>query len=131
MQKIMVCIKRVVDYNVRIRVKPDGSGVMLDGVKMSVNPFDEIALEDESFHLIGGGDELEIGGLPDELGDTSGLRVARREVRAKPIAKAQCLADIDDLASVVAKQVDARTVGDGLQASLDRLFKGNRHLNRL
>jgi electron transfer flavoprotein beta subunit len=45
-QKIMVCIKRVVDYNVRIRVKPDGSGVMLDGVKMSVNPFDEIALEE-------------------------------------------------------------------------------------
>src|SRR6202012_3736189 len=42
----MVCIKRVVDYNVRIRVKPDGSGVMLDGVKMSVNPFDEIALEE-------------------------------------------------------------------------------------
>ncbi len=46
MQKIMVCVKRVVDYNVRVRVKPDGSGVMLDGVKMSVNPFDEIALEE-------------------------------------------------------------------------------------
>jgi electron transfer flavoprotein beta subunit len=46
MQKIMVCIKRVIDYNVRIRVKPDGGGVMLDGVKMSVNPFDEIALEE-------------------------------------------------------------------------------------
>ena len=46
MQKIMVCIKRVVDYNVRVRVKPDGSGVMLDGVKMSLNPFDEIALEE-------------------------------------------------------------------------------------
>ncbi len=46
MQKIMVGIKRVVDYNVRIRVKPDGSGVMLDGVKMSINPFDEIALEE-------------------------------------------------------------------------------------
>ncbi len=46
MRKIMVCIKRVVDYNVRIRVKPDGSGVMLDGVKMSINPFDEIALEE-------------------------------------------------------------------------------------
>ena len=46
MQKIMVCIKRVVDYNVRVRVKPDGSGVMMDGVKMSVNPFDEIALEE-------------------------------------------------------------------------------------
>jgi electron transfer flavoprotein beta subunit len=46
MKKIMVCVKRVVDYNVRVRVKPDGSGVMLDGVKMSVNPFDEIALEE-------------------------------------------------------------------------------------
>src|ERR1700739_1073001 len=46
MQNIMGCIKRVVDYYVRIRVKPDGSGVMLDGVKMSVNPFDEIALEE-------------------------------------------------------------------------------------
>lgn len=46
MKKIMVCIKRVVDYNVRVRVKPDGSGVMLDGVKMSINPFDEIALEE-------------------------------------------------------------------------------------
>jgi electron transfer flavoprotein beta subunit len=46
MKKIMVCIKRVVDYNVRVRVKPDGTGVMLDGVKMSVNPFDEIALEE-------------------------------------------------------------------------------------
>jgi len=45
-QKIMVCVKRVVDYNVRIRVKPDGSGVSLDGVKMSINPFDEIALEE-------------------------------------------------------------------------------------
>ena len=44
--KILVGIKRVVDYNVRIRVKPDGSGVDTDGVKMSINPFDEIALEE-------------------------------------------------------------------------------------
>jgi len=44
--KILVGIKRVVDYNVRVRVLPDGSGVDLDGVKMSVNPFDEIALEE-------------------------------------------------------------------------------------
>jgi electron transfer flavoprotein beta subunit len=42
----MVCLKRVVDYNVRVRVKPDGSGVVTDGVKMSINPFDEIALEE-------------------------------------------------------------------------------------
>ncbi len=46
MSKILVCIKRVVDYNVRIRVKPDSSGVITDGVKMSINPFDEIALEE-------------------------------------------------------------------------------------
>jgi electron transfer flavoprotein beta subunit len=43
--KILVGIKRVVDYNVRIRVRSDGSGVDTDGVKMSINPFDEIALE--------------------------------------------------------------------------------------
>ncbi len=44
--KIIVPVKRVVDYNVRIRVKADYSGVETDGVKMSVNPFDEIALEE-------------------------------------------------------------------------------------
>jgi electron transfer flavoprotein beta subunit len=46
MKRILVGIKRVVDYNVRIRVKPDGTGVVTDGVKMSINPFDEIALEE-------------------------------------------------------------------------------------
>jgi electron transfer flavoprotein beta subunit len=44
-RRIMVGVKRVVDYNVRIRVKPDNTGVITDGVKMSINPFDEIALE--------------------------------------------------------------------------------------
>lgn len=44
--KILVPIKRVVDYNVKIRVKADGSGVDLTGVKMSMNPFDEIAVEE-------------------------------------------------------------------------------------
>ncbi len=46
MQKILVCLKRVVDYNVRIRVEADGSGIALEGVKMALNPFDEIALEE-------------------------------------------------------------------------------------
>ena len=46
MKRLLVGIKRVVDYNVRVRVKPDGSGVATDGVKMSINPFDEIALEE-------------------------------------------------------------------------------------
>jgi electron transfer flavoprotein beta subunit len=44
--KILVGLKRAVDYNVRVRVKSDGSGVETDGVKMSINPFDEIALEE-------------------------------------------------------------------------------------
>ena len=46
MRRILVGIKRVIDYNVRVRVRPDGAGVVTDGVKMSINPFDEIALEE-------------------------------------------------------------------------------------
>jgi electron transfer flavoprotein beta subunit len=44
--KVLVPVKRVVDYNVKIRVRPDGSGVELANVKMSMNPFDEIAVEE-------------------------------------------------------------------------------------
>ena len=44
--KILVPVKRVIDYNVKIRVKPDGSGVDTANVKMSMNPFDEIAIEE-------------------------------------------------------------------------------------
>ena len=44
--KVLVAVKRVVDFNVKIRVKPDGSGVDLANVKMSMNPFDEIAVEE-------------------------------------------------------------------------------------
>ena len=44
--KILVPIKRVVDFNVKVRVKPDGSGVDLANVKMAMNPFDEIAVEE-------------------------------------------------------------------------------------
>lgn len=44
--KVLVPVKRVVDYNVKVRVKPDGSGVELANVKMSMNPFDEIAVEE-------------------------------------------------------------------------------------
>ncbi len=44
--KVLVPVKRVVDFNVKIRVKPDGSGIDLANVKMSMNPFDEIAVEE-------------------------------------------------------------------------------------
>jgi len=57
--KILVGLKRVVDYNVRVRVKSDGSGVETDGVKMSINPFDEIALE-EALRIKERGDAKEV-----------------------------------------------------------------------
>src|ERR1700730_8259353 len=57
--KIMVPIKRVVDFNVKIRVKGDGSGVDLANVKMSMNPFDEIAIE-EALRLREAGKATEI-----------------------------------------------------------------------
>ena len=44
--KVLVAVKRVVDYNVKVRVKSDGSGVDLANIKMSMNPFDEIAIEE-------------------------------------------------------------------------------------
>jgi electron transfer flavoprotein beta subunit len=46
MNRILVGVKRVIDYNVRVRLRPDGTGVITDGVKMSLNPFDEIAIEE-------------------------------------------------------------------------------------
>ena len=59
MEKILVGLKRVVDYNVRVRVKPDNSGVETEGVKMSINPFDEIALE-EALRIKERGDANEV-----------------------------------------------------------------------
>lgn len=59
MDKILVGLKRVVDYNVRVRVRSDGSGVETDGVKMSINPFDEIALE-EALRIRDRGDASEV-----------------------------------------------------------------------
>ena len=57
--KVLVPVKRVVDYNVKIRVKGDGSGVELANIKMSMNPFDEIAVE-EAIRLKEGGKATEI-----------------------------------------------------------------------
>ncbi len=57
--KVLVAVKRVVDYNVKIRVKPDETGVELANVKMSMNPFDEIAVEE--------GIRLKEAGIADEL----------------------------------------------------------------
>jgi electron transfer flavoprotein beta subunit len=57
--KVLVAVKRVVDFNVKIRVKPDGTGVELANVKMSMNPFDEIAVE-EALRLKEAGNATEV-----------------------------------------------------------------------
>ncbi|MBV8033215.1 MAG: electron transfer flavoprotein subunit beta/FixA family protein [Betaproteobacteria bacterium] len=57
--KILVAVKRVVDFNVKVRVKPDGTGVETANVKMSMNPFDEIAVE-EAVRLKEAGAAIEI-----------------------------------------------------------------------
>ncbi|WP_414472101.1 electron transfer flavoprotein subunit beta/FixA family protein [Microvirga sp. M2] len=70
--KLLVCVKRVVDYNVKIRVKSDGSGVELANVKMSMNPFDEIAVE-EAVRLKEQGKASEIVAVsigPQQAGET-------------------------------------------------------------
>ena len=53
--KVLVPVKRVLDYNLKVRVKPDGSGVDLSNLKMSINPFDEIAVEEAVRMKEGGG----------------------------------------------------------------------------
>ncbi len=70
--KILVPVKRVVDFNVKVRVKPDGSGVDLANVKMAMNPFDEIAVE-EALRLkeAGHADEIVVVSIgPAEAVDT-------------------------------------------------------------
>ncbi|HYW93557.1 MAG TPA: electron transfer flavoprotein subunit beta/FixA family protein [Gammaproteobacteria bacterium] len=72
--KVMVCVKRVVDYNVRIQVKPDESGVVTEGVKMSMNPFDEIAVE-EALRL------KEAGKVDEIVAVTIGPQQAQEQLR--------------------------------------------------
>ena len=103
--KVLVPVKRVVDYNVRIRVKADGSGVDLANVKMSMNPFDEIAVE-EAVRLKEAGKAAEIVAVsigPKEAEQTLRTALAmgadrailvRTEERAEPLAVAKLLRGI-------------------------------------
>jgi electron transfer flavoprotein beta subunit len=100
--KILVPVKRVVDYNVKIRVKPDGSGVELANVKMSMNPFDEIAVE-EALRLKEAGKATEIIVVsigPSQAADTirTGLAMGadrgilvKQEAGVEPLAVAKIL----------------------------------------
>lgn len=75
--KILVAVKRVVDYNVKVRIKPDGSNVDIDGVKMGINPFDENALE-EAIRLKEKGLATEI--IAISLGSTTNQDVLRHSL---------------------------------------------------
>ena len=73
--KILVSVKRVVDFNIRIQIQPDGSGVATEGLKMSTNPFDEIAVE-EAIKLKEAGKAQEI------IVATVGSQVAQEQLRS-------------------------------------------------
>src|SRR5712672_1415863 len=105
--KVLVPVKRVVDYNVKVRVKSDGTGVELNNVKMSMNPFDEIAVE-EALRLREAGKATEVvvvsigvaqasetirTGLA--MGADRGILV-KAEGNVEPLAAAKILKAIDD-----------------------------------
>lgn len=104
--KILVPVKRVIDYNVKPRVKPDGSGVDLANVKMSMNPFDEIAVE-EAIRLKEKGVATEIVAVsvgPDKAQETLRTALAMGADRAilivaedvEPLGVAKLLAKVMD-----------------------------------
>ena len=105
--KILVPVKRVVDFNVKIRVKPDGSGVELANIKMSMNPFDEIAIE-EAIRLKEAGKATEIVAVSIgtaqasetirtalAMGADRGILV-KAEGAVEPLAVAKILNDLTD-----------------------------------
>jgi electron transfer flavoprotein beta subunit len=103
--KILVPVKRVVDANVKVRVKSDGSGVDLDNVKMAINPFDEIAVE-EATRLKEAGRATEVvavscgvGACQDVLRTAMGIGADRgillqTDAEMQPLAVAKLLAEI-------------------------------------
>ena len=118
--RILVPVKRVVDYNVKIRVKADGSGVELANVKMSMNPFDEIAVE-EAIRLKEKGIAQEVVVVsigPKQVEETLRTALAvgadraiaiSTDARIEPLAAAKLLA-------AVARQEDVQLVIAGKQA---------------
>jgi len=107
--KVLVCVKRVVDYNVKVRVKPDKSGVDVANVKMSMNPFDEIAVE-EAVRLKEAGTVSEIVAVscgPAQCQETlrTALAIgADRAILVETDAELQPLAVAKLLAAIVARE---------------------------
>ena len=103
--KVLVAVKRVVDFNVKVRVKSDGSGVELANVKMSMNPFDEIAVE-EALRLREAGKATEVVAVsigPQQAGETIRTALAmgadrgilvKTDTPMEPLAVAKILKEI-------------------------------------
>ncbi len=100
--KVLVPVKRVIDYNVKIRVKPDGSGVETQNVKMSMNPFDEISVEEAlRMREAGVADEVIVVSIgPQQAQETIRTALAmgadrgilvKTDVALEPLAVAKCL----------------------------------------
>ena len=134
--KVLTAVKRVIDYNVRIRVKPDHSGVETDNVKMSMNPFDEIAVE-EAVRLKEAGNASEI--VVVSIGPTQSTETIRTalamgvdrgiliktNLELQPLAVAKLLKAIVDMENpelvIVGKQAiddDSNQTGQMLAALL-------------
>ena len=135
--KVLVPVKRVVDYNVKIRVKGDGSGVELANVKMSMNPFDEIAVE-EAIRLREAGKAEEIIAVsigPQQASETIRTALAmgadrgilvKCDTPVEPLAVAKILKGVVDAEGpglvILGKQAiddDANQTGQMLAALLD------------
>jgi electron transfer flavoprotein beta subunit len=135
--KILVPVKRVVDYNVKIRVRPDGSGVELANVKMSMNPFDEIAVE-EALRLKEQGKATEVIAVsigPAQAGETIRTALAmgadrgilvKTDTPVEPLAVAKILKKLVEQEApglvILGKQAiddDSNQTGQMLAALLD------------
>jgi electron transfer flavoprotein beta subunit len=104
--KVLVPVKRVIDYNVKVRVKPDQTGVDLANVKMSMNPFDEISVE-EAVRLKEAGTATEIVVGPQQAQETIRTALAMgadRGILIKTDAQVEPLAVAKLLAKVVAEE---------------------------
>jgi electron transfer flavoprotein beta subunit len=113
--KVLVPVKRVVDYNVKVRVKSDGSGVDIANVKMSMNPFDEIAVE-EAMRLKEAGKATEVVAVSCGVAQCQETLRTAMAIGADRAILAETPADLELQPLAVAKLLKA--VADKVRAAL-------------
>ena len=104
--KVLVPVKRVLDYNLKVRVKPDGSGVDLSNLKMSINPFCEIAIEEAVRMKEGGG-----GHAKDSATEVVAVSIGPEQAQE---TLRNALAALCDARTLEAAQVDPAARGETL-----------------